>query len=54
MRAADMLTPSWKFLFGGCMLNRETDKWILEGFEWSDKQGSSHLHIAAANQLITA
>jgi len=37
-RTQDMLTPSWKFLFGGCMLNRETDKWILEGFEWSDKQ----------------
>ena len=50
--SAEMLTPSWKFLFGGCMLNRETDKWILEGFEWSDSQGMADLHVIIEHSLI--
>lgn len=37
----DRLNPLWKFLFGGCNLNRATDKWILEGFEWAETKGKS-------------
>jgi len=34
----DQLTPLWRTLFGGCELNRATDRWILDSFEWSDKK----------------
>lgn len=44
--ASDLLTPAWKFLFGGCMLNRETDKWTLESFEWSDSQGAQSIRLS--------
>jgi SAM-dependent methyltransferase len=37
---ADRINPLWSFLFGGCQVNRSTDKWILDSFEWSDKKGS--------------
>lgn len=37
----DRLNPLWKFLFGGCNLNRATDKWILEGFEWAETKGKT-------------
>lgn len=36
-----MLTPIWKQLFNGCCLNRATDKWILESFEWAEKKSKS-------------
>lgn len=29
----------WALLFDGCQLDRETDKWLLEDFEWASKQG---------------
>lgn len=38
----DLLNPMWKFLFGGCNLNRATDKWIIESFEWAETKGQSH------------
>ncbi|KAK9895606.1 S-adenosyl-L-methionine-dependent methyltransferase [Cystobasidium minutum MCA 4210] len=37
----DRLNPLWKFLFGGCNLNRATDKWILESFEWAETKEMS-------------
>lgn len=39
----DRLNPLWKVLFDGCSLNRATDKWILEGFEWAETKRKSNL-----------
>lgn len=40
-RTQDRINPLWSFLFGGCQVNRSTDKWILDSFEWSDKKEMS-------------
>lgn len=41
----------WRFLFFGCELNRPTDKWITEPYEYSEVYGMFCVASLAAGTL---